>query len=139
MNVHALLQSNGTLRVIGICMGVAGLLDGIIQLRYGNPGFAAFTCVIAVYYLRRARDTPVPSPAISLFDTRLVKRAALLSFGLSLAGFCAIEIGAKISWLSDRSYLAYVVTLFFGITFMVAWVCASVVLLRYMKDKFSRW
>jgi hypothetical protein len=139
MNIRALLQSNRALLVVGMCMGGLGLLDGFVQLRHGKPGFAAFTCVVAVYYLRRARGVRTDSSSASPFDTRIVRRAALLFFGLSLAGFCAIEIGVKVPWLSDNRYLAYVVAIFFGVTFMAAWMCGSVVLLRYVRDKFSRW
>lgn len=139
MNIYRLLRSNRSLQAVGACMGVFGLLDGFIQIRHGSATFAAFTCVLAVYYLHHGRSAEPISLQISLFDSRFLKRLTLLSFGLSLIAFSIIEIGTSVEWLSRVSFLAYAIGVMFFATFMASWMCASIIVFRYLKNKLSRW
>lgn len=139
MNMSVLLRSNLALRAVSIWMGTLGLLNGITQLKHGRPGFAAFTCVLAVYYLRRSKSNESTLPPLSWFDTALMKRTSLLFFGISLGEFCIIEIMTHVAVLADNVIFAYIMIVLFFCTFMICWVCASVVAFRYFRDKLSGW
>lgn len=63
------MMSNGALRTLGRCMALAGVLDGVVQLMHSEAiGFAAFACVLAVYYIYHARSVrQVPAASVDRY------------------------------------------------------------------------
>lgn len=128
--ITRVMMSNGTLRTLGRCMALAGVLDGVIQLMHSEAfGFAAFTCVLAVYYVYHARSVrQVPAASVDRYRS-VLGRGFLLLAGVCVIEFCLIQIATHAPWLSDSEWLGVVAAWIFIGTVCATALCLLAVLL----------
>lgn len=129
--ISRVVASNDTLRVFGRCMALAGLLDGVIQFSHGKAfGFAAFACVLAVYYVYRARpDRQALAASINPYRN-VLGRGFLLLVGICVIEFCLIQVATHVSWLSGSEWLGVVMAWIFIGTMCVTTLCLVVIVLE---------
>jgi len=136
MNVGVVL-SNRILRALAVCMAAVGLLDGVIQFSHSKYGFAAFACVLSVYYLYRSRMDPQGVVPRGEGHSRIFKRLLLILIGLCVIEFCLLQIATRTSWLSDSERLGLVAAWVFLVTVCVTALCLFAVVLQYLSRKLS--
>jgi hypothetical protein len=136
---RAFLLSNRTLRMLGMCMGIVGLVDGVIQFSYSRYGVAAFACVLSVYYLYHSRSGLQASSSSNEGNDRVLRRSLLLLMGVCVIEFCLLQIATRTPWLSDSEMLGFVGGWVFVITMCLASLCLFAVILQYAIRTLSTW